>query len=332
MKKFMILFTASGIFIFSMLIANSGQAENKTAFFKPEQLRLPGKKGIGFCLRDPNSAKAKKAGGSWDKNMPLVRKLDVSWNYSWGPNHVESQPDDIEFLPMIWGGAGKEKLKQYLEKAVIPNIKSGKSKRLLCLNEPDKKEQANMPYMVAIELWPEFEKLDIPLCSPACANPEGINDDSIQGVQGTWMRDFIKEADKRGYRIDYIGVHWYGGTSAQNFKDKMKRIYEKYGRRPLLITEFAPADWKTKGDITKNKHKPENVLKFMKEVLPWMEKQDWIAGYAWFPFKIDSPQGTSSALFDNNGNLTACGKYYKSVTTENPTGDQDIKPDSPYKK
>jgi hypothetical protein len=181
-----------------------------------------------------------------------------------------------------------------------------------------------MPYTKALELWPTLEKLGIPLCSPACANPEGLNDESVQGIPGTWMRDFIKEADKRGYRVDYIGVHWYGGTDAAGFKAKMKRIYEKYGKRPLLITEFAPADWKTGGDIKKHKHKPDAVLAFMKDVLPWMEQQDWITGYSWFSFKIDAPEGTSSALFDEAGNLTACGEFYRSVTPQNPKGDQSI--------
>jgi O-glycosyl hydrolase len=141
------------------------------------------------------------------------------------------------------------------------------------------------------------------------------------------MRDFMREADRRCYRVDYIGVHWYGGTRAEHFKERMRQIYEMYGKRPLLITEFAPADWQTGGDIQKHRHTPAAVLKFMKEVLPWMERQDWVAGYAWFSFKIDSPQGTSSALFDNAGNLTACGRYYRSVTRENPQGDQTIEPD-----
>jgi hypothetical protein len=141
------------------------------------------------------------------------------------------------------------------------------------------------------------------------------------------MVDFMKEVDERGYRVDYIGVHWYGGTNAESFKKKMKTIYEKYGKRPLLITEFAPADWKTGGDISKHHLKPAAVLEFMQDVLPWMEQQDWIAGYAWFPFSIDSPEGTSSALLDRDGNLTACGRYYKSVTPKNPKGDRSIMPD-----
>jgi hypothetical protein len=94
----------------------------------------------------------------------------------------------------------------------------------------------------------------------------------------------------------------------------------------LLITEFAPADWKA-ATVQGNRHSPAKVLAFMKEVLPWMEAQDWIAGYAWFSFYIDAKQGTSSALFDKDGNLTACGKYYKSITPKNPSGDQSIKPD-----
>ena len=70
----------------------------------------------------------------------------------------------------------------------------------------------------------------------------------------------------------------------------------------------------------------------MKQALPWMEEQDCIAGYAWFPFDINCPVGNSSALFDKNGNLTACGRYYKSVTPENPSGDQTIQPDPPHHK
>jgi hypothetical protein len=62
-------------------------------------------------------------------------------------------------------------------------------------------------------------------------------------------------------------------------------------------------------------------------LLPWMERQDWILGYAWFPFEIDSPQGTSSALFDSENRLTALGRYYRSVTPENPDGDLSIEAD-----
>jgi hypothetical protein len=55
-----------------------------------------------------------------------------------------------------------------------------------------------------------------------------------------------------------------------------------------------------------------------------MEQQNWIAGYAWFSFEIDDPNGCSSALFDDDGNLTASGQFYQSVTNEDPNGDQSL--------
>lgn len=324
------LISGAVLVLLAVTCAVTAGAESKwTKKFTADELRLKGKKGVCFTLREPGQKNGKKTKGTWDINMTKVQLLNPSWNYSWGLDRVRTQPDSIEFVPMVWGG-GKN-IAESLRRRVRSHVKAGRVKRLLGFNEPDGEKQANMPYMKAIELWPELMKLGVPLCSPACANSEGINDDSVQGVKGTWMRDFMQEAEKRGYRVDYVGVHWYGGTSASHFKAKMKRIYEKYGRRPLLITEFAPADWKAKTPQA-NRHSPERVLAFMKEVLPWIEEQEWIAGYAWFSFGIDSCAGNSSALFGSDGRLTACGRYYRSVTPGKPTGDQAIKPDEPHHK
>lgn len=67
----------------------------------------------------------------------------------------------------------------------------------------------------------------------------------------------------------------------------------------------------------------------MKEALPWMEEQEWIAGDAWFSFPIDSKPGASSALETLDGKLTACGRYYQSIRKDKPQGDQTIEPDPP---
>jgi tetratricopeptide (TPR) repeat protein len=286
--------------------------------FTNEQLKLPGKKGICLTMRKPGEP------GSVAVNLPRLKKVNSYWNYSWGWDQFSGQPKNVEFIPMAWGAWSVDGLRNGLRKGVSPHVRSGKVKRFLGFNEPDKPEQANMSYQNALKYWPQLEFLNVPLCSPACANPEGVNDNTVQGVQGTWMRDFMAEADRRGYRVDYTGVHWYGGTHVAHFKEKMRRVYEKYGSRPLLITEFAPADWEAK-TLAQNRHKSHLVLAFMKEVLPWMEKQDWIAGYAWFSFGIHEAVGHTSALFDRKGNLTTCGRYYQSITTEVPDGDQSIK-------
>ena len=283
-----------------------------------EKLKLPGKKGICFTLRKSGQR------GSSEENLPKIKATQSYWNYSWGMELVDQQPAKMEFMPMAWGAWGMDGFVQSVRKHIVPQIKSGTTKRVLGFNEPDKKEQANMPYKEALKYWPVLEELGVPLCSPACANPLSDVDESTQGVRGTWMRDFMREADKRNYRIDYIGVHWYGSTSPRAFKERMVQVYEAYGRRPLLISEFAVADWGAK-TVDQNSHSPEEVLKFMKNVLPWMEKQNWIAGYSWFSFGMHEAVGTSSALFDKNGKLTTLGKFYSSVTNEDPLGDQLIK-------
>ena len=280
-------------------------------------LRLPGKKGICFTLRQKDND------GSWEENIPKIQAIRPYWNYSWDTTLIEQQPTDSAFLPMVWGAWEADELRERLNKHIVPKIKSGDVHRILGFNEPDKLEQANMPYTEALTYWPILESLYVPLCSPACANPLSDIDDSTQGVRGTWMRDFMKAADKRGYRVDYIGVHWYGGASPIAFKQRMIDIYNAYGQRPLLITEFALADWGAKNP-GENSITQKDVLAFMQNVLPWMEQQNWIAGYAWFSFEIDDPNGCSSALFDDDGNLTASGQFYQSVTNEDPNGDQSL--------
>ena len=261
--------------------------------------------------------------GSAQENLPRLKKVNPYWSYSWGWDQVAGQPSEVEFVPMAWGAWSTDGLRKGLQDKVVPHIKSGKVKRFLGFNEPDKKEQANMPYRAALKYWPILETLNVPLCSPGCANPEGLNDGTVQGVNSSWMIDFMREADRLGYRVDYVGVHWYGGTDAADFKAKMRRIYEKYGRRSLMITEFAPADWQAKIH-SQNRMKAPAVLAFMKEVLPWMERQDWITGYAWFSFEPHEPHGHTSSLFKQNGDLSVLGRFYQSVTTQNPNGDQSI--------
>lgn len=270
--------------------------------FTEEQLRLPTKKGACFTLREPGQA------GSYTENMPKVQALNVGWNYSWGNGLVPNQPEGIEFVPMAWGGFDPDTFMAN----VLPNVNSGKFKRFLGFNEPDGKEQANMTVEKAIQLWPTLERLGIPLGSPAVVDAEN----------GEWLEDFMAEVDRLGYRVDYICVHNYPGTNVENFKTKMTNIHKKYNR-PIIVTEFAPADWNAKTPA-ENKHSEAAVLNFMKGVLNWMEETDFIYGYAWFSFSKTSAAGCTSALFNEDGTLTTLGEYYANFT---PGGGTDPEPE-----
>ena len=267
---------------------------------------LPGKKGIGFTMR------ADGENGSATENLPKAKALSVRWNYSWGRDRPDGQPDGVEFVPMIWG-AYENKIAEQVRQ-VRADFEAGLTKRLLGYNEPDKVDQSNVPVERAVALWKTLEESGMPLVSPSPANPVG-----------PWMQDFMNRTESSCLRMEWLGVHWYGGASVQAFKTRMLDIYNMYGgQRPLLLTEFAPADWNTGGDPTRNRWTEKMVLDFAKEALPWLEQQDFIAGYAWFPFDKTSPQGHTSALFELDGQLTPLGKYYASVTPENIYGDQSI--------
>jgi Glycosyl hydrolase catalytic core len=264
---------------------------------------LPGKKGAAMTLK-VNKGANQQAGV---ENLPRVIALNPYWNYSWGLERLPQQPDHIEFVPMVWGVWNLDQLRANMEAQVVPHIKTGVVKRILAYNEPDKKDQSNMTLTKASEAWPILESLGVPIVGPSCASP-----------LGEWMTEFVA----CGHHMDWVGVHWYGGADFSGFCNRMKVIYEKY-KKPLILTEFAAADWQAK-TTAENRFSHTDVLKFMKKALPWLEEQDWIAGYAWFSFELTCPHGTCSALFDKAGKLTGLGRYYASVRTENTSGDQTV--------
>jgi len=253
------------------------EEENSPA---PED-EIIGKKGIGISL----------AKSQWSHK---VSELKVYWHYTWGSILSEYEPDNVDFVPMIWGKNGIDEGKV----ADLQALKEeGKIKYLLGFNEPDSENQANMTVDEAIEKWPLLEAVGVPLGSPAAVHPTG-----------NWMKEFMAKAEAADLRIDFVSIHWYGGTDSTAFLNKLEEVYNLYGK-PLWITEFACADWDaaTPGE---NKHSQEAVFNFMQKVLPKLEKLKYIQRYAWFPAELESAALTSSALWDSQGNLTDIGSFY----------------------
>jgi hypothetical protein len=263
---------------------------------------LPGKKGIGLTMRDPGQE------GSYVENLPKVVALKVYWNYAWGLDRPVVQPDNIEFVPMVWGAPKNlAKLQDDFKTKLQPQIDKGQVKRLLGFNEPDNEDQSNMTVEEAINAWPYLEAMGLPLVSPSAEQPTG-----------TWMQTAMSA--KTYCQPQWIGVHWYGPASFSSFKSSMTRVYNLY-RRPIIITEFAPADW-TASTPEENIYSDSQILSFMKQALPWLQKTSWIVGYSWFSYQRSNPAGTHSALFEENGDLTELGRFYASVRTNKPRGNQ----------
>jgi len=156
-----------------------------------------------------------------------------------------------------------------------------------------------------LKYWPILESANMPLASPVVAK---------NGRE--WSQKGITQAVSKSLHMDYEAVHWYGWPNANAFKAKLWSVYNLYGgNTPLLITEFAPANWSAK-TVPANRHTRKQVLNFMEQVLPWLEETDWILGYAWFPFNASWPIGTCSSLFKSDGKTpTKLGLYYANFMT-----------------
>jgi Glycosyl hydrolase catalytic core len=133
---------------------------------------------------------------------------------------------------MVWGKWG---LKKAIEENIVPEFKASRVHRLLAFNEPDHKAQADLTVNNVVDYWPLLEGPNIPLASPSVAHP-----------LGGWCKKFFQTADERGLQMEYTALHYYGGANVERFKTTMIEAYELYGKRPLLITEFAVADWDAK--------------------------------------------------------------------------------------
>ena len=242
-----------------------------------------------------------------------VARLKPFWHYSWGANVSENEPDGIEYVPMKWGGAlSDDKIAE-----LIQWRDEGKIKYLMGYNEPDNADQSNMLVDDAIAFWSKLEQVGVPLVSPSAVQ-----------YDNAWMQEFMQKADAQGLRIDYLGFHSYGGANATAFLNKVEAAYQKYGK-PIWITEFAVADWNATTH-EENIWTPAQVLDFMKEVLPELESRNYVFRYSWF----DSGNAVlwSSALYDDNNELTALGEYYAAFAANPNAGvgkDPDVIADDP---
>lgn len=253
------------------------------------------------CQRPPDlpPAGSKKKGlGQGTKNPQWAKRLSdlrCRWFYSWNSAIPNGIPQGIEFIPMIFRYGG--------DPAKISGPAAAAKKagitELLGFNEPEEKKQGNMTMQEVLDAWPLLMETGMRLSSPNCVHPDK-----------EWMTGFMSEVKKRGLRVDFICVHSYGGPSAKSLVERLERIHRMYDERPIWITEFAVGDWNAKS-AEENRHKPEAVLRFMEEVLPKLDKLDFVERYAWFPAKPTSiPLGTS-ALFDDTGALTRLGECYR---------------------
>ncbi len=214
-----------------------------------------------------------------------IEKLMVSWYYNWTPVPNCPVDDDVEFIPMIW--SEKYLVEENYEEYLVPLIGSD-YQALLGYNEPNWLGQAEMTVESALEYWPLLETTGLRLGSPSTTGRSGLD----------WTIEFMKGARERGYRIDFLALHWYGDCGNTSGLKGFLDYYDAFGM-PMWLTEWSCY----KQDMATN-------TAFLGKITPVLESYERLERYAWYSNRTTHETYLGAALIDSMGNPTPPGEIY----------------------
>ncbi|GIJ76638.1 RNA polymerase sigma factor, sigma-70 family [Micromonospora phaseoli] len=240
---------------------------------------------------------AKKGVASWEfsKVKQGLGAVEAAWYYNWSAsNATMPAPAGVEFVPMIWGA----------ESVTDANLAAARRAGdvLLGFNEPDLGEQADMTVERALDLWPRLQATRLRLGSPAPAF--GAAD------PGGWLDRFMVGAERRGHRVDFIALHWYGSdfsaAAVGHLRSYLEATHRRYGK-PIWLTEFALINFSGGAKYPTDAQQAAFVTGAarMLEDLPYVQR------YAWFGLPATADSGTG--LYRADGQLTAAGRAYRAA-------------------
>jgi RNA polymerase sigma factor (sigma-70 family) len=222
----------------------------------------------------------------------------ASWYYNWGatPNGVTAP--GVSYVPMIWGAANASD-------ATLAQVQQ-EGHVLLGFNEPDLASQANMTVAQALDLWPKLMATGMSLGSPAVA--------SGAATPGGWLDQFMAGARARGYRVNFITVHWYGGDFAagpavQELQAYLQAIYARY-HLPIWVTEFALTNF-SGGTATFPTEAQQGA--FLTAATKMLDGLPYVQRYAWFALPTSAGSGTTG-LFNPGPSVTPVGKAFEAAS------------------
>ncbi|WP_405009286.1 sigma-70 family RNA polymerase sigma factor [Kitasatospora sp. NBC_01539] len=242
---------------------------------------------------------ARKGVGVWsfDGVSQALAASGAGWYYTWATRHPGvTTPASASFVPMIWGAASVTDASLAQARANGPY--------LLGFNEPDMAEQSNMSADQALALWPQLMQAGKVLGSPAVAY--GAD------TPGGWLDRFMSGAAAKGYRVDFITLHWYGGDfrtpqAVSQLTSYLEAVHQRY-HKPIWLTEYALIDF-SRGTRFPS---PEQQAAFVTASAKALDALPYLQRYAWFGLGAD-PSKPSSGLFTDGTTPTAAGRAYQAA-------------------
>ncbi|WNI18543.1 sigma-70 family RNA polymerase sigma factor [Actinacidiphila sp. ITFR-21] len=244
----------------------------------------------------PPVSSVRKGVGVWSFNgvNTALARSGAGWYYTWSPTH--SGISGPGFVPMIWGANSVDANSLAQAKAAGPY--------LLGFNEPDMAQQSNMTVDQALSLWPKLMDTGKVLGSPAVA----YGGDTAGG----WLDRFMSGAQAKGYRVDFITLHWYGGdfttaNAVAQLKSYLQAVYNRY-HRPIWLTEFALIDF---SDGTRFPTDQQQAA-FVTSAAKMLDGLSYLQRYAWFGLPADDGE-PSSGLFRSGPAETPAGRAFEAA-------------------
>lgn len=212
------------------------------------------------------------------------------WYYDWGASPV-ARAKGVEFVPMVWGAKS------------MPDLGRIRGRELLGFNEPDMAAQSNMSVEQALALWPKLTATGLRLGSPGVAYGGA--------TPGGWLDRFMAGAARRGYRVDFIALHWYGSdfttaNAVSQLRSYLQAVHDRY-HKPIWLTEYALIRFGGGPKFPSQQAQADFVRASaaMLDGLPYVER------YAWFA--LPATPGSGTGLFTTSGAPTRVGTAFQSV-------------------
>lgn len=231
---------------------------------------------------------AEKKGLASDTRMSANDLLASSWCYTWGvgsdmlPDH-ECIPHRIHEGWPNPADCGKATFSCHMKTNNEPGNSADDS--------PNTVEEI-------LNNWQTLMRTGMRLCS------ESSHD-------GSWshLDKFIAEIDKRGWRCDILDLHCYWASGFDN----MKHYYDKYGKRPIWISEFVwGASWNNNGifatDRSFSQANQQKNLDAMKGIFASLNNSPYVERYAYWNSEADC-----SKLLRGESELSLTGKYFQTM-------------------
>jgi Glycosyl hydrolase catalytic core len=252
------------------------------------------------ALPEPGRRSAKK--GVSTRNISgaatALAAVNASWYYNWDARPTNGAGASAEFVPMIWG-----------PDSVTPgNLARAKSsgRTLLGFNEPDFDSQANMTVEQALDLWPQLQATGMRLGSPAPAVGAA--------TAGRWLDRFMTGAHDRGYRVDFVALHWYGAdfsdAAVGQLQSYLRAVHDRYGR-PIWLTEFALLRWDSSGQPIYPS--TADQTRFISRALAMLGGLSYVERYAWYALPTPAGGGLGTGLYQPGHGLTAAGTAFRAA-------------------